>query len=93
MPRVTFLPDGQHRNMPAGARLLAAIQRAGRPIGLSCRGRGICVACRVRVQGSLAPVEPDEAALLVKIEEPGAWRIACLARLGEGDVRVHADYW
>jgi ferredoxin len=93
MPIVTFLPDRQQVEVSAGARLLTAVQRARRPIGLSCRGRGICVACRLRVQGSMQPIAADEAVLLEKIDEPGAWRIACLARVADADVQVQADYW
>lgn len=93
MPIITFLPDRQQLEVPAGTRLLAAIQRARRPIGLSCRGHGVCVACRVRVEGPMEPIAANEAELLTRIDDPGAWRIACLARVGEADLQVQADYW
>lgn len=92
MPIVTFLPDRQTIEAPDGARLLGAIRRANRPIGFSCRGLGVCLACKVRVDGPCAPPTPEEARLLARIEAPGAWRIACLARIA-GDVTVSVDYW
>lgn len=92
MPRVTFLPDGQTLEVADRTRLLGAIRRAGRPIGYSCRGLGVCLACKVRVEGPCLPPTPEEARLLARITAPGAWRIACLARIA-GDVTVGVDYW
>lgn len=97
MPIVTFLPDGQRVDAPAGARLMGLVRQAGRPIGSSCRGRGICIACRLRVDGPMQPPDEAERRLLIQIAEEdgegeGAWRIACLARIA-GDVKVRADYW
>ena len=96
MPVITFLPDGQRLDAPMGARLMGLVRQAGRPIGSSCRGRGICVACRLRVIGPMQPPDDAERRLLVQIEDAdeglGLWRIACLARIA-GDVQVRADYW
>lgn len=92
MPVITFLPDGQRLEAPANARLMGLVRQAGRPIGASCRGRGICVACRLRVNGPMQPPDEAERRLLMQIEEPGEWRIACLARIA-GDVQIRADYW
>lgn len=94
---VTFLPDGQRVRVPAGRRILGVVLAAGRPIGRSCRGAGICLACGVWVEGPLSPIAGDEAALIARRAGPttrGAarWRIACLARI-EGDVRIGTDYW
>lgn len=91
MPTLTFLPDGATLEVPAGTPLLAAILRAGRPIGYSCRGAGVCTACRVRVEGEVSPVAPDEARLLATLGS-SAYRVACLCRV-VGDCRVRADYW
>ncbi len=89
---MTFEPDGQTLEVTPGTSLLAAVLRAGRPIGYACRGLGVCVACRLRVEGPLSPVGEAEARLLAALEEPAPYRIACLARI-VGDVRVRADYW
>lgn len=89
---VTFLPDGQTQVVSQGTFLLAAILRAGRPIAYSCRGQGVCVACRVRVDGPVSPPSPDEAALLKTLSQPANYRLACLCR-ALGDVTVRADYW
>lgn len=89
---VTFLPDGRSQSVREGTTLLAAVLRAGRPIGYSCRGRGVCVACRLLVEGEVSPIEPDEAALLARLDEPEGFRIACLCR-AQGDCRVRATYW
>lgn len=97
MSTVVFEPDGQTIEAPTGARLLGLVLQAGRPIGYACRGRGVCVACRLWVSGPQSPIDPEEAALLAKVSPPHArgearLRIACLARV-EGDVRVRASYW
>ncbi|MCB9546636.1 MAG: (2Fe-2S)-binding protein [Myxococcales bacterium] len=92
MPTVTFLPSGRTAEARAGATLLGVIRGAGLPIGYACRGRGVCLACRVRVTGPLAAPDVAERALLDRIADPGPWRIACLARLA-GDATVQADYW
>ncbi len=94
---VTFLPDGQRRVVPTGRRVLAALLDAQRPIGYSCRGLGVCVACAVWVNGPQSPISAAEAKLLEQVDEPltrdGAQRrIACLACV-EGDVSIQADYW
>lgn len=92
VPTLTFLPDGATLDVPAGTTLLAAVLRAGRPIGYACRGRGICVACRLRVEGPVSPPSDAERQLLAGLEHGSAYRIACLCRV-EGDCRVRADYW
>lgn len=89
---VRFDPDGQRLEVHRGTSLLAAVLRAGRPVGYACRGRGVCVACRLRVTGPTSAIDPAEQALLDTLDDPAAYRIACLARI-EGDVSVRADYW
>jgi ferredoxin len=92
MPTVTFEPDGQTLEVPSGTPLLKAILKAGRPIGYSCRGAGLCIACRVRAKGAVSPPTPAELTLLAKTDEPTAYRIACLARV-QGAMTIRADYW
>lgn len=95
--KVTFLPDGQSISAQPRAVLLKAIQAGGRPIGYSCRGQGICVACAVWVSGICNAVGHGERDLLAKLPEAHERdgfhrRIACLAR-AESDVIITTDYW
>lgn len=103
MPTVTLRPSGHQEPARVGATLLAVVRAAGLPIGFSCRGRGVCLACRLHVEGALAPPDPQEQALLARVaaeveaapldgRPAGGWRIACLARVA-GDVAIQADYW
>ncbi len=94
---VTFLPDGQRIVVPRGRRVLAAVLSADRPIGYSCRGLGVCVACVVWVEGPQSPIAEAEAKLLAQVDGPlkrgdAHRRIACLAGI-EGDASIQADYW
>ena len=78
-----------------GATLLRAVVRARLPIGRSCRGTGICAACRVRiVDGAehLAPMDPVEAALAAREPLATDERYACRARL-HGPVALTTSYW
>jgi len=95
MAVVTFAPDGATIDVAEGTTVLAAVLRAGRPIGYACRGRGVCVACRVDVCGQASAVDADEAALLARLspdQRGPETRIACWVRV-LGDVRVRATYW
>ena len=89
---ITLLPSGRVVPARPGATLLAVVLGAGMPIGYSCRGRGVCIACRLRVEGEVEPPDDVEQGLIARIAEPGPWRIACLARVA-GDATVQADYW
>lgn len=94
---VTFRPDGGTVRVKRGRRLLGVVLETGRPLGHSCRGMGVCLACGLWVEGPMSPIEPTEARLIARRAGPtqvgaAAWRIACLARI-EGDVTVWADYW
>jgi chlorosome envelope protein I len=76
-----------------GQRLLPAINRAGAPLGQSCRGQGVCRACVVTVvdgQEALSPRNEVEARWLV---EPGR-RLACQARVvGDAQIVLHSPHW
>jgi len=95
--QVTFLPDGQSISIRSGSVLLKGIQAAGRPIGYSCRGQGICIACAIWVSGTCNAIGPQEEALLATLPGPNRRdsfqrRIGCLVR-AEGHVQVTTDYW
>jgi 2Fe-2S ferredoxin len=91
MHRVTFAPSGRAVDVDVESTLLSAARRAGVPLASSCRGAGICDACRVRV------VEGGD--LLSELTEreresplgPGE-RLACQAVV-LGPVTVTTGYW
>lgn len=94
---VAFRPDGESIRVPMGTRLLKIVLDAGRPVGYSCRGRGVCTACVLWVTGPCSDVSEVEAELLAQCPSESARddavrRIACLARI-MGDVEIQADYW
>lgn len=94
---VTFRPDGEAVRVAVGRRLLGVVLAAGRPLGHSCRGLGVCLACGLWVEGPMSAIGPVEARLIARRTGPirrgaATWRIACLAQI-EGDVTVWADYW
>ena len=89
-PRLTIA--GEVRAARSRQRLLPLIIAAGRPIGRSCRGRGICGACRVEVRGAVeAPSERERAVLERCAASPGE-RLACLTVL-TGDAEVNSPTW
>ena len=98
MPRVTLLVRGgppKTIDVLLGATVLRAVVRARLPIGRSCRGVGICAACRVTVlagAGSLAPMDEIEAALAAREPLEAGERYACRARI-TGDVTITTTYW
>jgi ferredoxin len=72
---------------------LRAAVKAGLPIGQSCRGIGICAACKVRVvEGDVAPPDLIERTLTRRIPVGEGERYACRARV-EGPCVVTATYW
>ena len=91
MPEVTFLPAGRSVAIEEGGTLLEAARLAGIPLASSCRGAGLCDACKVRVKEGgdrlSAPTKREELARLDSDE-----RLACQARV-LGAVVVTAGYW
>ena len=92
MPTLTFEPSGRTLEVEPGLPLLAAVLRAGLPIGYACRGLGVCTSCRLRVWGELAPPDAAERTLLRRSGAEAGERLACFVRL-TADVRVQAGYW
>jgi 2Fe-2S ferredoxin len=93
--RVTCIPSGRVVEVPGGTSLLAAIRKAGLPIGSSCDGDGICGRCGVQLvagAGALTPETAEEVRIKDANRVPPEDRLACRARVG-GDVVVTARYW
>lgn len=90
MPKVTFLPDGVTVEAAAGTTLLAAAQRGGARVGSACGGNCACSTCHVYVVHGLTALssrQDNEEDILDKAFDVRAHsRLACQARLGEGDV-------
>lgn len=92
---MTFLPSGQFYDVLPGSTLMRAVLRARLPLARSCRGVGVCAACRVRVVAGaegLLPKGPVEEALANREALRPDERYACLAR-AIGDVVISTTYW
>lgn len=79
----------------AGGTILRAVLRARLPLGRSCRGGGVCAACRVRVVAGaehVLPMSATEEALAEREPLATEERYACLARV-VGDVAITTGYW
>jgi 2Fe-2S ferredoxin len=95
VPRVTFLPSGRSYDVTYGGTLLRAAIRARVPIARSCRGVGVCAACRVRVVDGaehLAPMGALERVLTEREPLRAGERYACLAHV-LGNVSITTTYW
>ncbi len=95
VPRVRFLPSGRSFDVTPNATLLRAALRAHLPVARSCRGVGVCAACRMRVvegAANLAPMGECERQLAAREPLRPNERYACLARV-RGDVTVTTTYW
>lgn len=95
MPVVTFSPSGRTFAVLAGSSLLRAARRARVPIASSCRGEGVCKACRVRIlrgADNLSPQSEVERAAAVDADLDPDERLACLARV-LGPVVITTSYW
>ena len=63
MPKVTFLPDGNEIEVPAGTTILQAAKKAHAQVGFACGGVCACSTCHVYVkegEGELSPMEMNE---------------------------------
>ncbi len=92
MPKVTFLPAGKSAEVPPGASLLEAADRAGVDLPSNCGGVCACTTCHVWVeggQGSLSEIAEREDD---KLQEAAGLsvhsRLACQAKVGAEDVLV-----
>ena len=92
---LTLLPSNRVLDVPEGKRLADAIRAADLPLGFSCGGRGVCIACVVHTRGGFSAVTERERDLLNTVESaPTGWsaRIACLTRIQQ-DGAVQTTYW
>lgn len=90
MPLLTIenLP-GPPVPVPAGATLLAALQRAGHDWAHACGAKGRCTTCRVRVLAgpeNLTPLTGPEARYHAAGRLRPDERLTCQARLPAGEV-------
>ncbi len=85
---LTFWAGGEPIPAEPGQSVLAAMQAASAKIQTVCKGRGICGACRVRVDEEwfhlLPPPSKNEARLLGYLKQGSAHnRLACQIILDE----------
>ncbi|MCM8764751.1 MAG: 2Fe-2S iron-sulfur cluster-binding protein, partial [Candidatus Omnitrophica bacterium] len=77
---VIFEPGMIEVYIPAGSKIVSAIEKAGVPFELPCGGKGICGKCGVRVlEGASKPNETEKKLLGGKVKE--GWRLACQSRI------------
>ena len=92
MPKITFLPDGQTVEVPAGTSILRASERCHAQVGSACGGNLACSTCHVYVrQGfdSLSEQEEGEEDILDKaFDVKPISRLGCQAKLAAEDVVV-----
>src|SRR4051794_2123520 len=90
MPKITFLPDGNTSDVPAGTSILQAAQKVHAQVGFACGGNCACSTCHVYVrQGfeSLSEVEEREDDILDRaFDVQPVSRLGCQALVGEEDV-------
>lgn len=89
-PRPAYAPF----EVAAGTTLLAALVRAGIPIGRACRGAGVCRSCRLRViAGHQLLTQPTAQEVRWRLAPDE--RLACEARIeaDDGTIEVTTPGW
>lgn len=92
---VRFVTSAGDRSIDVrrGTSLMRAAVKAGLPIGQSCRGLGICAACKVRVlAGEVEAPDLLERALTARIPLEAGERYACRAHV-VADCSITTTYW
>lgn len=92
---VRFVTSAGERSIDVrrGTSLMRAAVKAGLPMGQSCRGLGICAACKVRVlSGEVGAADLLERALSARHPLDVGERYACRARV-EGSCAITTTYW
>lgn len=94
MPKVRFLNEGKEIEVPVGATILEAAQKAHAPEGSACGGVCACSTCHVYVRSGmdlLSEMEDEENDILDKaFDVRSQSRLGCQARL-ERDGTVEVD--
>jgi 2Fe-2S ferredoxin len=96
MPVITVQPEGFVIEGPSGATIMEAARALGYYWPTTCDGQGICTSCATQVLKGMENLSPMgrseqrtlEGELSSIALRRGAWRLACQARLLEGDVEV-----
>jgi 2Fe-2S ferredoxin len=92
MPKVTFLPDGNSIDVPAGTSILQAAKKCHAQVGFACGGVCACSTCHVYVKegaDSLSEQQENEEDILDKAFDvrPNS-RLSCQSKLADEDVVV-----
>ena len=92
MPKVTFLPDGNSIEVPAGTSILQAAKKCHAQVGFACGGVCACSTCHVYVKegiDSLSEQQENEEDILDKAFDvrPNS-RLGCQSKLSDEDVVV-----
>ncbi len=92
MPKVTFLPDGNSIEVPAGTSILQAAKACHAQVGFACGGVCACSTCHVYVkQGgdSLSEQQENEEDILDKaFDVRPSSRLGCQSKVSDEDVVV-----
>ena len=92
MPKVTFLPDGNEIEVPAGTSILQAAKKAHAQVGFACGGVCACSTCHVYVKegfDSLSEQQENEEDILDKaFDVRHNSRLGCQSKLSDEDVVV-----
>ena len=96
MPTITVQPEGIVIQGPSGATIMEAARALGYYWPTTCDAQGICTSCAAQVLkgwANLTPMGRSEQRTLegelgsIAVRR-GRWRLACQARLVDGDVEV-----
>jgi ferredoxin, 2Fe-2S len=92
MPRVTFIPDGNSIEVPAGTSILQAAKKCGAQVGFACGGVCACSTCHVYVKlggDSLSEQQENEEDILDKaFDVRPSSRLGCQAKVDDVDIVV-----
>jgi len=96
MPTITVRPEGFVIQGPSGATIMEAARALGFYWPTTCDAQGICTSCAAQVLNGMENLSPmgrsERGTLEAELGETpvrhGHWRLACQARLLEGDVEL-----